>query len=431
MSSITGLAGSTKTKRCSYSLTSQAPRPPRSGRGESLLQVGPGRPDLAFRVGPDTIQIGEIKPANLEGFALGVYQLNHYLDKARKSSALKQEYGVTSFKEMDPMLFRLSPAIVRVLSRPYIVFWCEPGLLLYKEKKDPKQKEEEEKAKQRRLSEPKPRAADRHLHIELSVGRQNRVLVVDSGDLTAEEASSLVWGSPAYAGLLTGEVTAAGAPDRFTRFEIARLGPGETQPMRADLRAEYLTAQSNVGVAELPDWLPENVAAAARNGTLAPGIDTTSWTFVWPEGFSSPLIVNRTNAYLEFQALYPEEIEFYEQFAARVDQSPDFARRLHAVCTEWNRDLLYLLASNSSIDDAAGQLRAINLAITQELGSAFGIALSAATSIGRGPPESFGPSRLSVGRATAQTAKLLIRVSRGASSRVPLPPPRIPVAPAL
>jgi hypothetical protein len=382
----------------------------------------PGSPDLAYRSKlAGTIELGEIKPANAEGYALGAVQLQHYIDKGNADEGLKRQYGVTRFTEMQPSKFPL-PRTLWVMGRRYALLWCTPGLLLYKqvEKQERDKDKREDSARQASTRDEHTAQAATPLYIDRGHDMGSRVLVVgESGapGITAAEAASRVWGNPAYASLLTGERSVEGPPGRFTRFAMGGLGPAQLVAMPGPLREQWAAAGWPVVTYELPAWLPADVAAAARNGRLAPGLDTTSWTFAWPAGFSSRLIVLKTSAHAEFQVLYPEDLAFYEALATRAGQSRDFARRLHTVCTEWNAGLLSLFPDQPSIVDAKDRLRAINDEIFRNLILAFGTAIASAgaapmrrtsglsTGSARAPRMTGQSAEAAVPRATAPPAE--------------------------
>jgi len=349
---------------------------------------GPGYFDLAYKSNQLRVVEGaELKPANAKGYTDALVELQWYLEKGNADEELKRRYGITEFRPMEPWKFPL-PRPLYVEGRRFRLIWCAPGIILYKELGRKKNRDAKNKrgtdvspAKEKSQQRAQPKLTGR---IDAGAGPNSRVLAL-SEPASPEEASIYVWGREGYVDASRGVPSNELPPGKFQRFYFEHLGSAALW-MRPDLKAQYLEASFGLQPqGQLPTWAPAELKAAYAQGAIGQGLDTSTWKCAWQGGFSSPLLVNRRDQIVEVQALWPSEPKFYELYAQKVGQDETFSRRLHAVCTGWNSDLLSLLEASRhqehpyiSISDARDRLREINAAIARLFATGFAIAFGSA-----------------------------------------------------
>jgi hypothetical protein len=121
-----------------------APYSDRLGLKGGGKRTGEGYVDLAFRLaGWKDMVLAEIKPANLDGLLNGKTQIDNYIEKANQSEEAKRRYGVKTFTPMHPDVSVLEP--IYSLGREFVLSWCYPGLIVYKEIKQKRDKDKDEK----------------------------------------------------------------------------------------------------------------------------------------------------------------------------------------------------------------------------------------------------------------------------------------------
>jgi|CXWL01.1.fsa_nt_gi hypothetical protein len=378
---------------------------------------GAGYPDIAYlseKYG--VMEIAEIKSANPEEFATGLIDLHHYIEKGNSDETLKKLLGVNSFIPMVPWKFPL-PDFLYVIDvfrrqRKFRVMWCAPGIILYKElknhedeDKNQSSKESSMKAVNGRKSENKSLEKTEKLKQTAFIESSNtgqRILVFQS-PITVEEAANFVWGRREFSNYLLEMPDNTSAQMKTRRFEFMKLNVEAfilLQNKNPQLFREFVNVGSGVYINEprkLPDWVPSNLREMYESGTIPNGLSIDKWSIELPGGIVSKLIVTRHSDVIEVQRLWPEDYTFYKIYAEKVGQDDAFARRLHSVCIEWNKNLLSLLDDEGvekyiSIDDAIGRLRGINQAITNMVSSAFiPFSLSGVGFLSRPPPSM--PSR--------------------------------------
>jgi hypothetical protein len=149
-----------------------APYSDRAGLIIGGKRTGEGYLDLAFRIPLwKDMLLAEIKPANPEGLLNGMAQLENYLEKANLSEEAKKKYQVRRFLALPPEASALGPIFSE--GREFVLGWCYPGLILYKEikaKKDEdeqgKRRSEAQRARSQRQASPEQRATQPALKLQ-------------------------------------------------------------------------------------------------------------------------------------------------------------------------------------------------------------------------------------------------------------------------
>jgi len=266
-------------------------------RDQNTLSIGnkgsgQGDVDLAFRSRSGNVMLlCEIKPANWEAL-IGETQLANYIDKANANEEIKRKLALQVFSPMRPDDAML-PAEVNAVSRRFVIKWCGPGIILYKEvnKKDDREKQKQDTDKK------------------------------SSNDLKQQQQASKSQGN---------DQASATEPAKPRSLEVLR-----SAPRRLDL----------------PAWTPPALREAIQQQKLPDGLYRDRFTAAWPSGYSTNVVVwVKTTALgteYQFYQEFPADPGFYQYLAKRKELSEWQRELVRSTLVEYNNDLWSLLSPDS------------------------------------------------------------------------------------
>lgn len=228
-------------------------------------------------------------------------------------------------------------------------------------------------------------------------------VIVFSQPVTAAQASTYLYGSPARANLLSSVGPGGTLP--ATRLLLNTSNVEAVMALRPDIRDAIVQGsvlRSNAPPTPLAAWIPVDVRNAITSGRQANGVARYKGTSPWGD-----IVVWKNSSTVEAYQEFPSAIDFYVGIA---HGDKDTGRLLHYAYTQYNKDMKYFVEERGkSPESARAEIRRINDEV-------FKLVIEAAAGI-----VTAGAGITAVGNAMRASAKPLadaVRRSEGSFSSV-------------